>query len=190
MATVERWLMRDIIAGRERAAVVSTAGLVAEGASVGIDIVPASLDGRYEAWRAHRAVQGYLNGWRRAADLAAADGVSDVTGAAFAANGWRVDLTATTEVAEAYNTARDRALDETLWRSPAIAGQLFKVWDATLDKRTCGTCEHAHGTIVLADEDFPDGVPGRVHPRCRCIEHLLRRDEIDIADYAGNRAIS
>ncbi len=47
---------------------------------------------------------------------------------------------------------------------------LFKEWNADLDRRTCPICEGAHGTIRPVGVSFPEGEPGAVHPRCRCME--------------------
>jgi hypothetical protein len=57
--------------------------------------------------------------------------------------------------------------------------QMVKQWDATLDKRTCTTCEHAHGVWIPVGQDFPEGEPGAVHPRCRCVSTFLPADWVD-----------
>lgn len=87
----------------------------------------------------------------------------------------RVVTTAATETADAYNTGRAKYLRQ---RSVHRV-ELYRIWDATLDKRTCPTCSAADGTIVGLREPFPLGRPGGVHPRCRCTESLLRGDEVD-----------
>lgn len=165
----------DIVAGRVAAARASIDTMRLEAPD--LPIIRPSPDVEYETRRAQRAARGWFNGYREAAEQAAAEGADNIARAAAQANAWRVELAATTEVAEAFNVARERALAETLWQHPSLAYELFKVWDATLDKRTCEVCGGAHGTIVRIGEPFPDGVPGQVHPRCRCQEHLLTRYE-------------
>jgi hypothetical protein len=78
---------------------------------------------------------------------------------------------ATTETSESFNTGRAKYLD----KQPALG--LLRVWDATLDKRGCPICAGADGTIVGANEPFPWGEPGAVHPMCRCCWTLLRSTE-------------
>jgi hypothetical protein len=57
--------------------------------------------------------------------------------------------------------------------------QWWKVWDASLDKRTCPKCESAHGKSVRVGEDFPEGEPGGIHPRCRCEPTFLPASWVD-----------
>lgn len=86
---------------------------------------------------------------------------------------------AVTESAEAFNTGRAKLIRVVRRR------ELWRVWDATLDRRTCSICEGADGTIVGADENFPDGEPGAVHPWCRCSWTLVTAEEIDSTDIAA-----
>jgi hypothetical protein len=83
----------------------------------------------------------------------------------------RIQLAGVTENAEAFNQGRAKYL-----RAVSTV-ELLKVWDATLDKRTCPVCSSADGTIVLAREAFPLGEPGAVHPRCRCVWHVIGTSE-------------
>lgn len=136
--------------------------------------------------RAKRAAEGYASGYQRAAQLAVDAGLDDIAGEAYRANLWRIELAAITEAAEAYSAERELILADTLDTYPHLRAQLFKTWDATLDHRTCPVCSAAHGTVVGIDEAFPDGLPGGVHPRCRCIEQILLRDEIDTTQYVGS----
>jgi hypothetical protein len=106
-------------------------------------------------------------------ELAALD---DVEEAARDAVRWatnRAELTAATEAAESWSVARDVSLDDALARDPRLSLELVKVWDAELDKRTCDVCARAHGAMVGIDEDFPEGTPGGVHPKCRCQYHVM-----------------
>lgn len=91
---------------------------------------------------------------------------------------FKLETAAATEVAEAFNHERDQAGRRLALERGVI---LWKVWDATLDKdkRTCSRCERMHGRAVPASEDFDEGRPGGVHPRCRCVELILPIDQID-----------
>jgi hypothetical protein len=114
---------------------------------------------------AHKAAQaGEVDSFRAAVDL----------GARRAA--YKLETAAATETFEAFNHERDKAARQ-LAAEQGV--QLWKVWDAVLDKRTCGYCERLHGVAVPASDDFPEGRPGAIHPRCRCVETILTLDQID-----------
>jgi SPP1 gp7 family putative phage head morphogenesis protein len=85
----------------------------------------------------------------------------------------RLRVGAATESASAYNSARSELLKQT-----NTATSLLKVWDAQLDKRTCFACSSMDGTIVGANERFPGGEPGGVHPNCRCTFQVLTYVEV------------
>ncbi len=74
---------------------------------------------------------------------------------------------AVSESSEAFNSGRAKALQR------VYVGDLLRVWDASLDKRTCPVCSGADGDIVGAAEPFPIGEPGSVHARCRCTWHIV-----------------
>ena len=80
--------------------------------------------------------------------------------------------TAATAVAES-EAARDLAQVVARTQKTPDRLVLFKIWDAELDGTTCDDCADAHGTMVPADEDFPQGTPGSVHPNCRCCIELV-----------------
>ncbi len=75
---------------------------------------------------------------------------------------------AATETHSAFGAARESAT-----RQVASVTALYRVWDATMDKRTCPVCASAHGLAVPRNERFPQGTPGSVHPHCRCVEWML-----------------
>lgn len=103
----------------------------------------------------------------------AADGGTLRSGARAAAS--RLDTIAATETAAEFNLARAETVAQTVRAnaSEAWVSSLYRVWDATLDRRTCPTCEALDGSMVPAAEDFPGGQrPGRVHSRCRCTESI------------------
>lgn len=75
---------------------------------------------------------------------------------------------AATETSASFGAAREAA-----GARLASVHLLYRVWDATLDRRTCPRCEHANGVAVQLGTPFPDGTPGAVHPWCRCTEWIL-----------------
>lgn len=106
-----------------------------------------------------------MSRWLRNATVGGVD-------AATAATQGSLRRIAVTESAEAYGSGRAKVL-----RAQPRIIRLLRVWDATLDKRTCPICRGADGTIVGARESFPDGEPGAVHPWCRCTYTLLTETE-------------
>jgi hypothetical protein len=126
-----------------------------------------------DLWKARRAARGYATNW-------ADDAVEMGKEAATKAQEWRLELGAATESSDAFATERERVIQEFAEAYPEA--NLFKVWDATLDDRMCRFCGAMHGTIVRIDEDFPGGIPGKVHPKCYCTEQILTYDEVDL-DY-------
>ena len=82
----------------------------------------------------------------------------------------RVRTTAATESASAFGQARESL-------QFVQTAELYKLWDAALDRRTCPICESAHGEMVHHSARFSYGVPGDVHPNCRCIEELITVQE-------------
>lgn len=49
-----------------------------------------------------------------------------------------------------------------------------KMWDATLDRKTCATCRGLEGQIQLLGLSFDGGlVPASAHRRCRCVQVLI-----------------
>lgn len=83
----------------------------------------------------------------------------------------QLERIAATESANGFNFGRTEAAKQS-------GVQLWRRWDAVLDKRTCPVCSAAHGEIVRPGDAFRYGTPGQVHPLCRCTEELLRADEI------------
>lgn len=89
-----------------------------------------------------------------------------------------IERIAATENAHAFNAERDVAAQELLAATTTRdKGEWMKVWDALLDARTCPICRSADGTIVSLHESFPLGMPGGVHPFCRCDWSLILVDK-------------
>jgi hypothetical protein len=88
-----------------------------------------------------------------------------------------VKVAARTEASQSFTYTRNTVL------SSIQTDLLFKVWDSILDaKRTCRICANAHGTVVRLEEDFPQGIPGGVHPNCLCSEQILPAWLVDSDD--------
>lgn len=91
-------------------------------------------------------------------------------------NDHRLRRIAATENAKAFQDAREEGTDwvaeqhgEATW----FPG-MFKQWDATLDRGTCGVCRDLDGQIRPFGFDFEGGQePGYVHPMCRCVEAVV-----------------
>ena len=105
------------------------------------------------------------------AELAAARGLRGPAGELLEAEASRLAMAERKVMAERELWAMGK-------RHPA-AEPWYKVWDASLDKRSCQTCSHAAGKSVPVGEDFPEGEPGGVHPRCRCVPTFLPASWVD-----------
>lgn len=122
------------------------------------------------------------NGYSKALDAQRARGLTIPEAAAKVTH--KIDTAAITEASQAFTRGQSDALIQV----PRVSDQLWKVWDAVRDKRTCPVCWGAHGTIVRARDPFPQGEPGAVHPRCRCSALYLGADELGLRSGAVNDA--
>jgi hypothetical protein len=170
---IEAALVALYARGRAASRATSLARLEAELGLLapGIRVPGLSRELAYEIDRARLAAGGYAEHWLDDVIDAIDHDLARPFDVATRQQVWRLEMGGTTESAEAFNAERERALLQVARENPGV--QLAKVWDAELDKRTCRTCTEAHGTVVLLHEAFPHGVPGHVHPRCRCIEQIL-----------------
>lgn len=88
--------------------------------------------------------------------------------------GHKLDTAAATEVARSYNEERqgieadyaEQAADRPWMLLP------LKIWLAEHDQKTCARCWGLNGTVQLIGIMWPDGEPGWIHPRCRCLSAL------------------
>lgn len=123
-----------------------------------------------DARLADRAVAGTVRRWSErvaASEGAAARAYREAARASTA----RLRLISVTETSAAFSDERAAAI---VRANVGAHVELFRVWDATLDKRTCPTCEELDGTMVPYRESYPRGdVPGSVHPGCRCLESFV-----------------
>ena len=168
-------IQANVAAGIEQARVISRrAG--AESLAVeleSLDVTASELSssaiihlGR-DARRANVFARNYANAWVRNAE---GQSVAQAAHAADAQTVGSLKRIAVTESSEAFNGGRSSAAEGT-------RTSLLKVWDASLDKRTCPVCASADGTIVGIKESFPLGQPGGVHPWCRCTWSALSLTE-------------
>ncbi len=84
----------------------------------------------------------------------------------------RLESIAATEVSSAFNDERTRieVAVADMGRDEEWLPFFVKVWDATLDGRTCKVCDRLHGTKRGWGQNFAGGrEPGRVHRFCRCV---------------------
>lgn len=115
--------------------------------------------------RARQVADSYAARWLRKAE---GDTVAKAAKAASADTQGSLKRISVTESSEAFSSGRAKYLRE----RPDLG--FLRVWDASLDKRTCPICRGNDGLIVGANEPFPGGEPGAVHAFCRCVWALLR----------------
>jgi hypothetical protein len=124
-----------------------------------------------ETARVTRAARGYATRWGESAAESGSFRVATSEAAPM------LRTAARTEASHAFTYARDQVL------SSIHTDILYKVWDSILDaQRTCRVCSRAHGTVVRLHEQFPQGMPGGVHPNCMCSEQILPAWLIDSDD--------
>lgn len=163
-----------IQAARQLSRIAGISRLESEAAALGFSLADRSsrlvADATHDLVRARRAARSYASRWlgKARGDTGAGD-----AGAAGAATRGSVERIAATESAEAFNGGRAKRLRTVEVRS------LMRVWDASLDKRTCPICFSTDGTIVSAREPFPVGEPGAIHPFCRCSFTLITATEAE-----------
>lgn len=87
---------------------------------------------------------------------------------------FRIEMVAATESSRVFNETREAAYETTARElDPGDRERPWRLWDASLDKRTCPICDRAHGSMVKVGERFRAGSPGAVHPSCRCLDLLV-----------------
>jgi hypothetical protein len=111
----------------------------------------------------------FSEAWRRRVMKALIDGSNNPAGEAAGALGSRLDAIAITETSRHYSETR-QAIAEKI--NPGPGHIMVKRWDAMLD--ACQICRGWNGMVVLVSEGFPNGEPGSVHTRCKCVAHYMR----------------
>lgn len=127
------------------------------------ELLPATARLFYDAARARLYASRYARSWLTVAQASSAATAS-------AATAERLRTTGKTEAASAFNE----------WRhdNVRLIPHVMRMWDARNDSRTCRACAAEDGTMVGANESFPLGEPGSVHPNCLCTWHLLTVEEV------------
>lgn len=82
-----------------------------------------------------------------------------------------IDRIITTETATAFN---DGIVEEGKTIAAEYDIELEKVWVAEGD--ACSICAALDGTTLDLHEEFEGGGPGSVHPNCRCVVQLKRKE--------------
>lgn len=157
-------------AARNKGAERFAAELEAGGARVALpELPPAALDDRLAAERAARFYSDTLlrqaQEWMAEHDAAQANPL-------LVADAARLESIAATEVSNAFNDERTRieVAVADMGRDEEWFPFFVKVWDSTLDGRTCKVCDRLHGTKRGWGQNFAGGrEPGRVHRNCRCV---------------------
>lgn len=126
--------------------------------------------------RASQVSQSYATRWLRKAETLKSPSLASK------ATQGSLERIGVTESSGAFTAARSEALQQTQLNEAGGGNRvrlvsetrLMKVYDATLDRRTCSVCEGQDGTVVGINESFPAGEPGSVHAFCRCTWQLIR----------------
>lgn len=118
--------------------------------------------------RARQYAKSYAKAWRTGAK---GETIGEATRAANQSTQGSLTRTAVTESSNAYSETKRAG-------AKSIGANLYRVWDAVLDRRVCPICERADGNIVGLRERFPAGEPGATHPNCRCTWSVLSESEV------------
>ena len=127
------------------------------------ELLPAVAKLFYDAARAKFYATRYARSWLTVAQRTSPAEANNATAE-------RIRVIGTSEAAGAFNEWRQENV--------VLIPHAMRMWDARNDKRTCGVCRDADGTTVGANESFPLGEPGAVHPNCLCTWHLLTVEEV------------
>lgn len=177
---LEELLARDLLLVRSAARRLAAESFRIEALAAGLPVLTLRLreDGSLDRSRASAAAKAIAALWlaRGGAHLGS-DGSQPLRApsAALEASQARLETTARTEPAQAWGDERDGLSDDYAEESRRRGLVVpLKVWDATLDRRTCRVCAALDGTVRPFGVDFPGGeVPGAAHIGCRCTEGIL-----------------
>ena len=145
------------------------------------------LDGRdeHDAAAAHSAAGSLASGWGTRATATVMDEAEPLHPFRTSARDARLERTAATETASAFNDERRRIVQG--FENDDRASSFVKVWSALLDRGTCRECFGKDGEVKKLNESF--GATPPVHPHCRCvieIVHVPKPERLDdvATDYA------
>lgn len=131
-----------------------------------ISVIDAAAFTDEDQSRSHLVAMSLIGAVGLAALLLLRQGKAHPLQVALALEDYRLRRVAATEVANAYSRMHYEIDPGMGWA---------RMWDATLDLKTCKVCKRMHGEIRALDEPFTDGlVPGDVHPNCRCEPFFVR----------------
>lgn len=180
---LNRNIQRAVLDGRRNARDIGAKRLALELAGLGIVLSAqelATYEHQEDEARAAVAGQALAAAWQAAAMYAALSALRTDEGLAkglrrakFVLRG-RVDRTAATESAQAFNAERREGLREAASQDQAIETALEHLgrrWDAMLD--ACPDCADHDGDVTGIDDDFNGDEPGEMHPNCRCVWTLV-----------------
>lgn len=177
---LEQYLQRDLLLIRTAARrdAIKSFNVEAHAASLPPLVIRIRDDGPLDRSRASSAAKAFAALWlARGLVFLGSDGSNPVRApsAALEASQVRLEVTARTEPAQAWGDERDGLSDDYAVESRRRGLIVpLKVWDATLDRKTCRVCAELDGTVRPFGVDFPGGeVPGSTHPGCRCAEGIL-----------------
>lgn len=134
---------------------------------------PLSGRGEHDDVAAHAAASSWSAAWAMAAMalVLTDEDPSRAPVAAARARAGSLERAAATETSSAFNDERRRIYGDLAKSS--LAPELFKVWSAVLDRRTCAFCFGKDGQVRALHESFGGETPP-VHPYCRCVVELVR----------------
>jgi hypothetical protein len=140
----------------------------------------------HDAAAAHSAAGSLASSWGTRATAMVMDEAEPLHPFRTSARDARLERTAATETASAFNDERRRIIVQG-FDDDDRAASFVKVWSALLDRGTCRECFGKDGEVKKLDEGF--GVTPPVHPHCRCIieiVHVPRPERLDdvAVDYA------
>lgn len=128
-----------------------------------------------EAGIAADALAGQWRGLAARAVLVARRKGEDVPGAVSATRDAmlpRIERTAETESARAYNDEHAERARDMVARGDLDPDAVLREWSAEID--ACERCWPLDGERARIDESFSSGLePGEVHPRCRCVDVIV-----------------
>lgn len=80
---------------------------------------------------------------------------------------------AETETSQAWNLGRRKAVKDAVREAKSHGLVVLECWVTEFGPNTCERCEFADGETIRLGDTFSEGVPGAVHPRCKCTSIYL-----------------
>lgn len=169
---IDSAVQSGIVEARGLARKAGTHRIEAEASTLGVSVDsadrPVVAQMAQDAARARHFASRFAVAWL---GRAVGSNTTEAARAANAATAARLETIAVSESAAAFNAGRLRLLERS-------QHHLMRMWDSAMEARSCSRCVDADGTVVGAQESFPLGEPGDVHPRCLCTWHLLTVEEL------------